>query len=232
MSTILALDIGTEFVKAILAKPTKKGDLEILGVGKARQVEGNMHAGAVADIPEIVKQKNIVEIIAAERAKMGSKLRWPLHQVFVRGNDADVNKAVKRFDDVLAAQGNIKNVVYLGKEEIPDIGSDIEPVEFDEGTIFIDFNVTPEIEAEGYARELIRRIQQMRKDLKLNVEQYINCQVAAEERLVGLFGTWKDHIAGEVRAKELTFTDSPEGSEVKTWDVTGKDITIGITPIQ
>ena len=72
----------------------------------------------------------------------------------------------------------------------------------------------------------------MRKDLKLNVEQYINCQVAAEERLVGLFGTWKDHIAGEVRAKELTFTDSPEGSEVKTWDVTGKDITIGITPIQ
>ena len=176
--------------------------------------------------------QNIVEIIAAERAKMGSKLRWPLHQVFVRGNDADVNKAVKRFDDVLAAQGNIKNVVYLGKEEIPDIGSDIEPVEFDEGTIFIDFNVTPEIEAEGYARELIRRIQQMRKDLKLNVEQYINCQVAAEERLVGLFGTWKDHIAGEVRAKELTFTDSPEGSEVKTWDVTGKDITIGITPIQ
>ena len=176
--------------------------------------------------------QNIVEIIAAERAKMGSKLRWPLHQVFVRGNDADVNKAVKRFDDVLAAQGNIKNVVYLGKEEIPDIGSDIEPVEFDEGTIFIDFNVTPEIEAEGYARELIRRIQQMRKDLKLNVEQYINCQVAAEERLVGLFGTWKDHIAGEVRAKELTFTDSPKGSEVKTWDVTGKDITIGITPIQ
>ena len=54
MSTILALDIGTEFVKTILARPTKKGDLKILGVGKARQVEGNMHAGAVADIPAVV----------------------------------------------------------------------------------------------------------------------------------------------------------------------------------
>lgn len=54
MSTILALDIGTEFVKAVLAKPNKKGDLKILGVGKARQADGNMHAGAVADIPAVV----------------------------------------------------------------------------------------------------------------------------------------------------------------------------------
>ena len=29
MSTILGLDIGTEFVKAVLAKPTKKGSLDI-----------------------------------------------------------------------------------------------------------------------------------------------------------------------------------------------------------
>ena len=54
MSTILALDIGTEFVKAVLARPAKKGNLEILGVGKAKQAEGNMHAGAVADIPAVV----------------------------------------------------------------------------------------------------------------------------------------------------------------------------------
>ena len=54
MSTILGLDIGTEFVKAVIAEPVKKGDLKILGVGKARQSEGNMHAGAVADIPAVV----------------------------------------------------------------------------------------------------------------------------------------------------------------------------------
>ena len=54
MSTILGLDIGTEYVKAVLAKPGKKGTLEILGVGKAHQKEGNMHAGAIADIPAVV----------------------------------------------------------------------------------------------------------------------------------------------------------------------------------
>jgi len=174
--------------------------------------------------------RNIVDIIAAERAKMGSKLRWPLLQVFIRGNDADVNKAVKMFDDVLAQQGNIKKVQYLGKDEIPSVENDIEPVAFDEGTVFIDFNVTPEIEAEGYARELIRRIQQMRKDMKLKVEQYVDAEVCAEDRLVGLFDSWKDHIANEVRAQNLVFTSEPKGAEVKEWDVTGKMITIGITP--
>ncbi len=174
--------------------------------------------------------RGIVDIVAAERAKMGSKLRWPLLQVFIRGNDQSVNSAVKRFDSVLTDQANVKKVVYLGKEEIPS--SEMEPVEFAEGTMFIDFSVTPEIEAEGYARELIRRIQQMRKDMKLNVEQYISCQVSAEPRLMELFGTWKDHIAGEVRAKSLEFTDSPSGSEVKSWDVTGKEIVIGLTPME
>jgi cell division protein FtsA len=74
MSTILALDIGTEFVKAVLAKPTKKGNLEILGVGKAKQVEGNMHAGAVADIPAVVnvceEALMKVEEQAGERAEL------------------------------------------------------------------------------------------------------------------------------------------------------------------
>ena len=74
MSTILGLDIGTEFVKAVLAKSTKKGDLEILGIGKARQTEGNMHAGAIADIPAVVATCEDalvkVEEMAGERAEL------------------------------------------------------------------------------------------------------------------------------------------------------------------
>lgn len=54
MNTILGLDIGTETIKAVLAQPTKKGGLKILGAGKAQQRDGNMHAGAIADIPAVV----------------------------------------------------------------------------------------------------------------------------------------------------------------------------------
>ena len=169
--------------------------------------------------------RELTETIASERAKMGSKLRWPLKQVFVCGKDAESNESVRMFEDVLKQQGNVKEIVYTSADKLP---RDKEPTNYSEGQIVIDFDVTPEIEAEGYARELIRRIQQMRKDLKLNVEQFIEIEVGAEGYLSKLFETWKDFIAGEVRAKSIRFTATPAGDEVKTWDVTGKDITIGL----
>ncbi len=173
--------------------------------------------------------QDIVEIIAAERQKMGSKLRWPLKTLTIKGDEEKVNDAVKVFQHVLSQQGNIKSIKYTDKAM--KTSDKLAEVSFGPGMMYIDFEVTPEIEAEGYARELIRRIQQMRKDMKLNVEQYINCEVKAEPYLVELFESWKDHISTEVRARSITFTDNPGGDEVKTWDVTGKDISIGISSI-
>jgi cell division protein FtsA len=50
---IVALDIGTEFVKALIAK--LDGDtLNIVGVGRARQELSDMHSGAIADIAGVV----------------------------------------------------------------------------------------------------------------------------------------------------------------------------------
>ena len=65
--------------------------------------------------------------------------------------------------------------------------------------------------------------------MKLNVDEYINVDVKAEPHLVDLFKTWQDHISAEVRAKQIEYTDEPAGDSVKDWDITGKNITIGVT---
>ncbi len=54
MNTILGLDIGTEFVKAVLAKQGASGELKILAAAKTHQQEGSMHAGAISDIPAVI----------------------------------------------------------------------------------------------------------------------------------------------------------------------------------
>jgi cell division protein FtsA len=51
---IVALDIGTEFVKALIAK-LDDDKLEIVGVGRARQDISDMHSGAIADIGGVVR---------------------------------------------------------------------------------------------------------------------------------------------------------------------------------
>lgn len=96
MSTILALDIGTEFVKAVLAKPTKKGCLEILGVGKAKQIEGNMHAGAVADIPAVVNVCEDALVKAEEQAGERAELTVVgIAGELIQGNTTTVNYSRK-----------------------------------------------------------------------------------------------------------------------------------------
>lgn len=51
---IVALDIGTEFVKALIAE-VKDDSLEIIGAGRAQQDVADMHSGAIADISGVVR---------------------------------------------------------------------------------------------------------------------------------------------------------------------------------
>lgn len=53
-NVILALDIGTEYVKALLAR-IKGDDIEIVGVGRTHQELGDMHQGAISDIAGVVR---------------------------------------------------------------------------------------------------------------------------------------------------------------------------------
>ena len=171
--------------------------------------------------------QKINSLIAEAREKMGSKKRWPLNAIFIRGQDASVNDAIRVFNTILVQQANIKEADYLGPDEKCPL--DTEPIQFGEGEFFIDPTITPEIEAEGWGRDLIRRIQQMRKDMRLNVEEYIFCDVKADEHLVSLFRSWEENICKEVRARKITFTDSPAGEKVVDWEISGSVITVGVS---
>lgn len=69
---IVGLDIGTEFVKALIAKIN--GDtLEIVGVGRARQDVSDMHSGAIADIAGVVQNCEEALAEAEEQAGLQAK---------------------------------------------------------------------------------------------------------------------------------------------------------------
>ena len=94
MSTILALDIGTEFVKAVIAKSGKKGHLEVIGVGKARQALSNMYAGAIADIPAVTSVCEKALIDAEEEAgETANLVVVGMAGELVKGNTTTVNYA-------------------------------------------------------------------------------------------------------------------------------------------
>jgi isoleucyl-tRNA synthetase len=114
------------------------------------------------------------------------------------------------------------------KETLPEGTASAES---DAGIVYVDANLTPELEAEGYAREVIRRLQDMRKELDLIVDENIRASVRIEdERVLKLVETLKDLIAEEVRADVFDLGSGIEisGALVKDWDVEGIAMKMGI----
>lgn len=69
---IVGLDIGTEFVKALIAR-INGDDIEIIGVGRARQSVDDMHGGAIADIGGVVRNCEAALSAAEDQAGVQGK---------------------------------------------------------------------------------------------------------------------------------------------------------------
>ncbi|NLV09388.1 isoleucine--tRNA ligase [Halomicrobium mukohataei] len=97
------------------------------------------------------------------------------------------------------------------------------------GVVYVDTTLTEDIESEGYAREVIRRVQEMRKDLELDLEERIRLDLAvADDRIDDLVREHETLIAEEVRADEFATVDD---GHRKTWDVEGVEMEIAIEAI-
>lgn len=68
-------------------------------------------------------------------------------------------------------------------------------VEFKQGIIYLDISRTQELDAEGYSREVMRRIQQLRKDSGLQKTDKAKVYVQTENTLVEMLIQWKDKIS-------------------------------------
>lgn len=87
---LLALDIGTEYVKALIAKKTKNG-LKIVGVGKAHEAATNMFGGAIADIPGVAKTCEEALVKAEEMAGIRSRdVVIGIAGELIKGNTASI----------------------------------------------------------------------------------------------------------------------------------------------
>ena len=71
------------------------------------------------------------------------------------------------------------------------------------GEVYIDTTRTPELEAEGYARELMRRVQNARKEAGLEKSDSIGLVIEMPDALLKMLSFWKDAIKEKVGAKAI-----------------------------
>jgi isoleucyl-tRNA synthetase len=82
-------------------------------------------------------------------------------------------------------------------------------------TVALDITLTDDLLAEGMARELVNRIQGIRRDTNLDVTDRINIELQDHKLIRSAVTQYGDYIKAEVLGDELTLTEMSEGTEIE-----------------
>lgn len=93
-------------------------------------------------------------------------------------------------------------------------------------TVVLDTNLTPELLEEGFVREIISKIQTMRKEADFEVTDKINVYYQGTEKAEAIFEKYADQIGGEVLATQV-INGTPCGY-TKEWNINGESVTMGV----
>jgi len=102
-------------------------------------------------------------------------------------------------------------------------------VETEDGlSVALDTKITEQLEQEGLARELVNRIQKMRKEAGFEVTDRIQVGIATTRKMVDAINAMSDYIKRETLAKNIA-KDTLDASDIeKTWEIDGQECTISL----
>ena len=166
---------------------------------------------------------------------LGPRLRQDVPKVASKLAETDGDEIIRKLDsegvytvefDGHTVELTVEDIVF--ETELPD---NIASSDFDGGNVFIDTELTPEILSEAMARELIRRVQDMRKDLDLDVEANVEVFLECSADFKKLIVNFMDFVSHEVRAEKFHFA-SETGDYEKEWNIEDYRVKIAIKKLE
>ncbi|WP_230398609.1 isoleucine--tRNA ligase [Novisyntrophococcus fermenticellae] len=186
------------------------------------------------NIKEVVFTDEISEFITysfkPQLKTVGPKFGKLLNGIRTALSSVDGNEAMREIKSSGQLVLNIEGTsVILLQEDLLIETAQMEGYysETDNGvTVVLDTNLTPELVEEGFVREIISKIQTMRKEAGFEVMDKIRVYVKDNQVIKGIVEKHGNLIASEVLAEEL-ITDRTEGFE-KEWNINTERVTLAV----
>jgi isoleucyl-tRNA synthetase len=93
-------------------------------------------------------------------------------------------------------------------------------------TVVLDTNLSDELIEEGFVREIISKVQTMRKEAGFEVMDKIVVSISGNDRVAGLMKKYQDEIQGDVMASGVLFGEVK--GYTKEWNINGETVTLGV----
>ena len=94
-------------------------------------------------------------------------------------------------------------------------------------SVVLDTNLTPELIEEGFVREIISKIQTMRKEAGFEVMDKIHVYAKDNQRIMDIMENHRDEIMSEVLAEDITLNETD--GYVKEWNINKENVVLGVT---
>ena len=94
-------------------------------------------------------------------------------------------------------------------------------------SVVLDTNLTPELIEEGFVREIISKVQTMRKEAGFEVMDKICIYAKDNEKIEGIMKAHEEEIKGEVLAENIVFGETD--GYVKDWNINKEQVTLAVT---
>lgn len=127
------------------------------------------------------------------------KIRQPLSYASYSGKRLN-----DYYESIMREELNVKRINWV--EDLDDYrASGVTNDEEADKWVELDKSLTPELKSEGLSREVIRAVQKARKNAGLNVDdRIVLCLSSSDDSVSEAISTWKDNIAKEVLANQMT----------------------------
>jgi isoleucyl-tRNA synthetase len=163
----------------------------------------------------------------AARAKAGIKVRQPLAKVTVKVTSPMEREALQRSATEILEEINAKEMEFSSEELPPDVpgysvASDAR------NWVTISTELTPELVAEGVSREVVRRLQTMRRAAKFDIADHITTYYQAGEAIKRVMGDFADYIKQETLSQELIDSPPPEEAYAEEHNISKCEVLLGV----
>ena len=145
----------------------------------------------------------------------------------------DGSKAMAELNSVGSLKFEVNGeAVELGKDDllIDTVKSEHYISESDaKVSVVLDIYLTEELIEEGFVREVISKIQTMRKEAGFEVMDHIVISVSDNDKLINIINNNKNTLKSETLADDVLYTH--EGAYSKEWNLNGENVTLGVKKV-
>ena len=161
-------------------------------------------------VEEMEMVRKIVELGLAKRDEVGIKVRQPLNQLRIKNYELK-----NEYENLVKEELNVKDIICKkGKGEV---------------RVELDTKLTPKLKQEGLKRELVRFINNMRKDANLTIKDRVNIYWQSQSKEIkDVFNNFQKDILKDTLADDILEGIDSGIEEKKEVKANGTDVILGI----